>query len=135
MCGERHVGDHLVVGWLVEAELEHADGLPAVGHRREQARPVCVGFPFDCLGCKRAAVGAPHQRNSLGGFPPLSASGRGTTRVAEPDERMTAEVRDQERQLTRTERGGQTLAQDIHGGDGWRILDGREQRAEVQPRR
>jgi hypothetical protein len=135
VCGERDVGHHPFVGRFVEAELEHADGIPAVGHRREQASLLRSGFTLDRLGRERAAVRGSHQGNSLCGLPPLRASGCSATRVAEPDECVAAEVRDEERQLAGTERVGQALAQDVDGGDGRGILDGREQRAEVQPRR
>jgi hypothetical protein len=91
--------------------------------------------PLDGLGPERAAVRASHQRNPLGGLPPLRARGCSATRVAEPDECVAAEVRDEEREFAGTERAGEALSQDIDSGDGRSVLDGREQRAEIQPRR
>jgi hypothetical protein len=44
MSGERDLGRHLLIGPLPEQQLQHTDGLPPVGHRREHARPVRARF-------------------------------------------------------------------------------------------
>jgi hypothetical protein len=54
--------------------------------------------------------------------------------VAEPDQRPTAEVGNQQRHLRRAERVGEALAEDVGGGDGRRILDGHQQFGEIQVR-
>jgi hypothetical protein len=60
---ERDIGHHLFVRRFVEAEFEHADGFPVVGHRREQASASCAGFALDRLrGIARARAGFPSRR-------------------------------------------------------------------------
>ena len=55
--------------------------------------------------------------------------------MAEPDERVAAEVRDEEGDLARAQEARKTLPEHVGRGEGWRVLNGREQRPEVQPRR
>ena len=55
MRGERDLGQQLLVGPLPEEQLQHADGLPPVGHRREHARPVRAGFDDNRLRGERPA--------------------------------------------------------------------------------
>ncbi len=97
--GERDIGHHLFVRRFVEAEFEHADGFPAVGHRREQASARCAGFALDRLRRERAPLRASRQVDALAGFPPLRASSASATGVAEPDECLAAEVCDEKGEL------------------------------------
>jgi hypothetical protein len=55
--------------------------------------------------------------------------------VAEPDQRMAAEVRDLERDLSRGQLARKPLAEDVGGRERRRVLDGREQPFEVEPPR
>jgi hypothetical protein len=127
VCGERYIGHHLWVRGFAEAEFEHADRFPAVGHRREQASPLRTGFAFDRLGRKGAAVRASRQGDPFSGFTSLRASGRRATGVAEPDQCVAAEVRDQEGQLAGAESVSQAFAEDIDSSNRRSILNGREQ--------
>jgi hypothetical protein len=46
--------------------------------------------------------------------------------VAEPDERVAAEVGDEEGYVARAQHSRKALAEDIRRGERWRILNGRE---------
>ena len=119
-------------GALLEQELEHADGLPAVGHRREHAGAVVLRLDDDLLGGQRAPRGAPLQRHLVGGLLALRARGRITAGVAEPDERVPAEVRDQERDLVGVQFVREALPEHIRGRERRGVLDGRQQLCEVE---
>jgi hypothetical protein len=54
--------------------------------------------------------------------------------MAEPDQRVAAEVRDEKRHLARVELARQALAEDVRRRERRRVLDGREQLRDVQPR-
>jgi hypothetical protein len=54
--------------------------------------------------------------------------------VAEPDERVAAEVRDEERDLAGVQLARKALAEDVGRGERRSVLDGREQLREVEPR-
>ena len=131
--GGRDLGQHLFVRRLAEQKFEHADGFSAVGHRREHAGPVRAGFEHDRLGGQRAPGRASHQRHPLGGLVALRARGCAAAGVAEPDERVAAEVGDEERHLAGAQLARKALAEDIGRGERRSVLNGREQRREVQP--
>jgi hypothetical protein len=135
VCGERDLGLHSFVRRVVEHQFEHADGLAAVGHRREHARPAGAVLLEDRLRGQRAPGQGSDQRHPLGGLVALGARGRAAAGVAEPDQRMAAEVRDQERDLPRGQLARKPLAEDVGGGERRRVLDGREQPFEVEPPR
>src|SRR4051812_4259300 len=73
-------------------EFEHADGFPAVGHRREHAGLVRPNVDPDGLGGQRATLRASLQRHPLGGFATLRARSVDAAGVAEPDEGSSTEV-------------------------------------------
>jgi hypothetical protein len=54
--------------------------------------------------------------------------------VAEPDERVAAEVRDEERDLAGVQLARKALAEDVGRGERRSVLNGREQLREVEPR-
>jgi hypothetical protein len=54
--------------------------------------------------------------------------------VAEPDQRVAAEVRDKERNLASVQLARKTLAEHVSRRKRRSVLDGREQLREVQPR-
>ena len=132
---ERDLGQHLLVRRLGEQKLEDADGLPAVGHRREHARPVRAGFEHERLGGERTPGSAVHQRHPLGGLVTLRARGCAAAGVAEPDERVAAEVRDEERHLPGVQLARKALAEDIGSGERRSVLNRREQLHKVEPHR
>ena len=132
--GERDLGQHLFVRRLAEQELEHADGFPAVGHRREHAGAVRAVFDARPPARRaRARASCPDQRHPLGGLVTLRARGCAAAGVAEPDERVAAEVGDEERHLARVQLARKPLAEDVGSGERRSVLDGREQRREIQP--
>jgi hypothetical protein len=92
--GDADVGHRLLARRLGQAELEHAHGLAAVGHRREQGRPVVVPFDLDAPSRQSPAVRCARERDALGGCLALGARGERAMRVAEADQRLAAEVRD-----------------------------------------
>jgi hypothetical protein len=81
---------------------------------------------------RRAAA---HQRHVLGGLTPLRTRRELTPGVLEPDQRLTAEVGDQERDVVRSDRLPEPIAKDIDRSHRRRILDRREQFPHVEPRR
>ena len=125
--GERDLGQHLFVRRLAEKKFEHTDRFPAVGHRREHARPVRAVFEYDRLGGQRAPGRASHQRHPHGGLLTLRARGRGVAGVAEPDQRVAAEVRDEKRNLAGVQFARKPLAEDVGSGERRSVLNGREQ--------
>jgi len=54
--------------------------------------------------------------------------------VAEPDQRVAAEVRDEERNFAGVELARKTLAEDVSRGERRSVLNGREQLRQVKPR-
>ena len=103
--GERDIGHGLFVRRLGEAEFEHADGFSAVGHRREQAGAVRAVFDARPSGWRaHGRAGFPSNGTRSAGFAALSARGGRAAGVAEPDERLAAEVCDEKGNLARAER-------------------------------
>ena len=88
----------------------------------------------DRLGGQRAPGRASHQRHPLGGLVTLRARGRAVAGVAEPDQRVAAEVRDEERNLAGVQLARKTLAENVGSGERRSVLNGREQLRKVQPR-
>jgi hypothetical protein len=64
----------------------------------------------------------------------LRARRRELAGVAEPDQRMTAEVRDEERDLAGVQLARKPLTEDVGRGERRSVLNGREQLRDVQPR-
>ena len=56
------------------------------------------------------------------------------TRLPESDERLAAEVRDEERDVGRAQRVGELVSEDVGGRDRRRILDRAEQSRKVEAR-
>ena len=133
--GKRNIGHRPLVRFPGKAYLEHTDGFPAVGYGREHANSAGAVFDLDRLRDKRAAVRSSRQKHPLGGLPTLRPLGRLTAGVAEPDQRVAAEIRDEEGNLARTQCLHQALAEHVGGSDRGRVLDGRKQLPEVQSRR
>jgi hypothetical protein len=131
---ERDVGQHLFVRQLAEEKLEHTDGFPAVGHRRTHARPIRGVLQYDRLGGQRAPGRTSHQRHAHRGLVTLRACGRAVPRVAEPDERVAAEIRDEKRNVAGVQLARKPLAEDIGSGERRSVLNGRKQLRNVQPR-
>jgi hypothetical protein len=132
MRSERDVSQRLRVGRGGEGELEHADGFAAVGDRRERADAVGVGFELDRLRGQCPAVRSSRQGHALGGFAALSARGRSAAGVPEPDQRLAAEVGDQEGDLARADGGPEALGEDVGGGERRGVLHGRQQLRDIQ---
>ena len=131
--GERDFGQHL----LVRGSRRMSSSTPIASPRLvtgANTRAVRAVFDARRLGGERAAVRASHQRHALGGLAALSARGGAAAGVTEPDERMAAEVRDEERHLARAELAREPLAEHVGGGERRGVLDGREQLREIQPR-
>ena len=138
------VDDHGVLADGLAMALT-AEGLPAKVHVptsadgilqavREEA-PVLVLLDLDALAEERTALGTSGQRHALRRLVALRARRRGAAGVAEPDQGMPAEVRDEERDLARAEVAGEALPHDVRRGERRRVLDGGEERAQVQVRR
>jgi hypothetical protein len=130
----RNIGHRLVVRHPRQVELEHADRLPAVGHRREQAGAAGAAQHLDGLAHERAALRCPRQRHPLRGLTALRAHCRRAAGVVEPDERLAGEVGDEEGDAGCAERVGEALADDVGRVDRRRVLDGRQQLVEIQSR-
>jgi hypothetical protein len=128
--GHRDVGEGVRAGRLREGQLEHADRLPAVRHRRVQLR----AHDLDALGGERAALGRAGERHLLGGLAALRAHPGLVAVMVEADQRLAGEVRDQEGDLGRADRRGEARADHLGGVDGRRILDGGQQFVEVESR-
>ncbi len=137
--GERHLLERRRAGLGGQAQLEHPDRLAAVRHRGEHADSGrAVALDLDGLSQQRAALDGVPQRHPLGRLPALGAPVRVAARgrpwaVIQPDQRTTAEIGDQERDLRRAEGGTQAVRQRLHGVDRRCILDGGEQLGEIQP--
>ena len=131
MSREGDVGQRRLVGCLAQGQLEHADRLPAIGDRREHPRSLDSAVHHDALAGERGAVRGPRQGHPLRGFPTLRPRVLVAAGVAEPDQRPTAEVGNQQRHLGRAEGVGEAVAEDVGGGDGRRILDGHQQFGEI----
>jgi hypothetical protein len=54
--------------------------------------------------------------------------------VAEPDERVAAEVRDEERHLASVQLSRKPIAEHVGSRERRSVLDGRQQAREIQPR-
>ena len=76
-----------------------------------------------------------HQRHALGGLTALRPRGQLAPGVLEPDQRPTAEVGDQKRDVVGADGLPEPIAEHIHRGYRGRILDRREQFPQIQPRR
>ena len=100
------------------------------------AKPAPLGAVFhdDALAGERDAVRGARQGHALRGFPTLRPRVLVAAGVAEPDQRPTAEVGNQQRHPGRAESLCEALAEDVGGGDRRRILDGHEQFGKVQLR-
>ena len=135
--GERDVGEGVLVRSVGEAKLDQADRLPAVGHGRVQANSAAVAARFHHDRPERRARdhAVSPQRHVLGGLTTLRTRGQFAPGVLEPDQRLTAEVGDQERDVVRADGLPEPIAKDIDRSHRRRILDRREQFAHVQPRR
>jgi hypothetical protein len=137
MRRQRNIPERLLVRRGGKAELQQPDRFPAIGHRCLQASSA-VAIPtidLDRLAGQRAALRSTDQRHALGGLAALSACGRCAGAMVEPDQRLPAEVRDQEGDVKRTDGFPQALAEDLDGSDRRRILDGGKQLRQVQPPR
>ena len=134
VCGERDVRQRPLVRSSRKAQLEHADGLAAVGHRREQTDAVGVVLHLERLAGERAALRASVQGHALRRLAPLGTAGRGAVGMAEPDERPAAEVRDEKRDLRGAERVREALGEDVGRRDRRGVLDGCEQPHQIQSR-
>jgi hypothetical protein len=134
VCREGDVGQRLLVGRLSQAELQHTDGLPPIGDRREHARSLGCVVHHQALSEERRAVRAARQGHALRGFPTLGPRVLIAPGVSEPDERPTAEIGNQQGHPRRAEGVCEALANDVGGGDGRRILDGHQELGEVQSR-
>jgi len=133
--GELHVleGDRLRLEG--EKELEHADRLPAAGHRRDDARVVALRQDDRSLCSERLAIGRPVQRNAPRG---LLAPRSGLVRrrgVAQAVQRAAAEVRDQEAHVAGAEHLEQRGAHRVDDADGRGRLRPRQQGPEVETAR
>ena len=137
MRGQRDVGKGVLVRGVGEVELDQADGLTAVGHGRVHASSAAVAacFHHDRLPGERAPVRCPHQRHALGGLATLGTLRQLASGMLEPDQRLTAEVGDQKGDIIGPDCRPEPIVQDIDHSHGRRILDRREQFAQVQPRR
>jgi hypothetical protein len=128
------VGDRLRVRDLGEAQLEHADRLAAAGHRRVEPGAATLLDDVDGLLLEGAPVRGARQGDALAGLAPLAPGRLLGTRVTEPDERVAAEVGDQEADCLGGQRLGQVLGDrgdrlDRRGGFG-----GGEQAAHAETR-
>ena len=132
MRGAPQVGDGLLVGHGGQRELEHADRLAAIGHRREHAHPVGSVLDLDALAGQRPALRRVGDRHPLGGLAPARARRVVAAGVLEAHEGVAAEVGDQERHLGGPERLGQPPREHVGGVDRRRVLDGLEQLREIE---
>jgi hypothetical protein len=87
------------------------------------------------LAGEHASVRTVGQRHTLRGLLAVRARGRVVAGVTQADERLPAEIGDQERDVGRAKRLRQVPADDVCGGDWSRILTCSEQLGEVQARR
>ena len=78
--GERDLGQHLFVRSLAEQKFQHADGFPAVGHRREQRVPSASGSSTTAWEANARPGELSDQRHPLGGLVTLRARGRSCCR-------------------------------------------------------
>jgi hypothetical protein len=80
-------GDHLAVGIPRERDLEHADGVAAVGDRHRQLRTFHELAHVDLLGAQHVFVHRARQRHGLGLLAALHPrAGIATHRRAEADQ-------------------------------------------------
>jgi hypothetical protein len=132
--GEGDIGERLLVWGLGQAELEHADRLPPVGHRRVQANLAGADLDLYRLLEERASMRGAGQGHQLGSLVALGSDRARDAGVPEPDQRPAAEVDDQEGDRVGAERPGQPPAENVGGVDRRGVLDGVEQSREVGPR-
>ena len=132
--GQCDVRQRLLVGKLRKAQLQNADGLPAVGHRREQTDTVSIGLDLERLAGQRAAMRASHQGDALRRLAPLGSAGRRAAGVAQSNERLPAEVRDEKGNLRGAERVREALGEHIGRRDRRCVLHGCQQPHQIQSR-
>jgi hypothetical protein len=135
VSGGGDVGKGLFVGMRGQGQLDHADGVAAVGHRHRQVRAVRELLHVDLLGAQHAVVHRTRQRHGLGLLGALPArvgnpEGRGT----EADEGAAAEVRDQKADRARPDQGGELLGDHLDGVGRGSGFDPLEQRAKTGSR-
>ena len=122
-------------GYCGQGQLDHADGVAAIGDRHRQLRAVGELVHVDLLGAQHAVVHRARQRHGLGllgALPPrVGSPGR---RCAEADEGAAAEVRDQEAHRVRPDHGGELVGDHLDGVGRGRGFDPLEQRAKIGSR-
>ena len=102
--GERDVGHRLLVRRSSRRSSSTPMASPRLVTGANTRVPSALVSTLDRLRRERAAVRASRQRHPLGGLPPLRARGGRAAGVAEPDERLAAEVGDEEGDLARAQR-------------------------------
>ena len=139
MSCEGHLIERRLVGLDRQTQLEHADRLAAVRHRREETDAGgAVSLGRDGLPEKRAALRGAAERHAFGRLAALRALIHFVARcrrcaVIQADERTTAEIGDQERNLGRAEHGTQAARDRVHGVDRRCVLDRGQQLGEIEP--
>ena len=107
----RHIRHRLLSGEVLEHELQNADSFTAAGHRREQRSAAILVDHLDCLGGERPAVRRPDQGHALRSLLPLQTPF--PAGVAQSDQRLPAEVGDQEADLAGIDRLRQRAGEHI----------------------
>ena len=147
--GEPAVGDD-DVGERVRGERDVGQRLLVRGARPRRSSSTPMASPRLVTGANTRVPPAPcstttrlpGERAPVRAVPPAARARRSrapcvraaalAAGVAEPDQRLAAEVGDEERHLVRAERLGQARRQDVGRGDRRRVLDRREQLRQVQ---
>jgi hypothetical protein len=130
--GSRDARERLCIGLLVEPQLEDADRFATTGHWRVDTRGTLFSADLHLLLGQRAPVRSSGHWNCLG---PLATEGAAAAfHMAQADERLTAEVGDQEADVARLDHVRQCGADHLGGRDRRRCLDSRKQFTQVQSR-
>jgi hypothetical protein len=126
------VVDRLLVRRFRDAQLDHTDRLAATGDRREEPSPASFLDHLDGLGAQRPPVRRPGQGDPVCGLRPGAPRGRCRGGVSEPDQRVAAEVGDEEADVLGTRHVLQRLGDHVDRVDRRGGLCGGKQRADVE---
>src|SRR5207248_8376471 len=91
------IGHRLLSREVIQQELQHADRFTTAGHRREQPSAAILADHLDGLSSKRPPLWRPNQWHAFRSLLPLQAPF--PAGVAESNQRLPAEVGDQEADL------------------------------------